>query len=342
MTNITHISDEYRGFLEELKQRIRSAQLQALRKVNRELIALYWDVGRRISEMQERHGWGKAVVETLAGDLQRAHPGIKGFSARNLWYMQKFYSHYKDNEKMQTVSAEIGWSHNVAIMERCKDDEERAFYINLTRTLGLSYRVLINRISNQDYQKRLNSQVNPALIEKYKHQAKLAVKDEYTFDFLELGEEHGERELELGLVRNIERFLLEMGPHFTFVGRQHRLEVDGDEFFVDLLLFHRGLRCLVAVELKTGKFKPDHMGQLLFYQAVLDDKVRLEGEGPTIGLLICKEKNRAVVEYSLQNINRPMGVAAYSEEAAKQALPAVEVIREAVLRGDLGGVENSP
>ena len=167
MADLTHTTEEYRALLEELKQRIRTAQLQALRKVNRELIALYWDVGRRITEMQERHGWGKAVVETLAEDLQRAHPGIKSFSAANLWRMRGFYFNYKDNKKLAQAVQEIGWSHNIVIMERCKDDEERLYYIERTRTLGLSRAVLINRISNRDYQKRLNNQVNPALIEKY-------------------------------------------------------------------------------------------------------------------------------------------------------------------------------
>jgi predicted nuclease of restriction endonuclease-like (RecB) superfamily len=239
MSEIT--PDNYQSFLKDIKERILSAQYEALRAVNKELISLYWDIGKMIVERQEKEGWGKSVVERLARDLQKEFPGIKGFSERNLWNMRTFYLTYKDSKKLQPLVAEISWTKNVLIMSKCKDDLEREFYIKMTKKFGWTKNVLIHQVESRAYERFLLNQTNfdQSLPETYRPQAKLAVKDEYTFDFLELGEEHSERELELALINNIRRFLIEMGGYFTFIENQHRLEVGGDEFFVDLLLYHR-------------------------------------------------------------------------------------------------------
>jgi len=304
---------EYSRTLEEIKTRVRAAQYQALKAVNRELIVLYWDIGRIIVARQQEHGWGRSVVERLAADLRREFPGISGFSARNIWYMRSFYLCYQAHEKLQPLVAEIGWTHNLIILDKCEDDLQREFYLRMTRKFGWTKNVLALRIEDQTYEKTLLGQTNfeQTLPEPLRHQAKLAVRDEYTFDFLELGEEHSERELERAIIARIERFLREMGGMFAFMGSQYRLEIDGDEFFIDLLLYHRILKCLVAVELKIGEFKPEYVGKMQFYLAALDDRVRLPEENPSIGMILCRTKNRAVVEYALRDSRKPIGVAAY-------------------------------
>ncbi|MBI5574913.1 MAG: DUF1016 domain-containing protein [Deltaproteobacteria bacterium] len=303
----------YGVFLGEIKERIRSAQYEALRRVNKELVALYWDIGRMIVERQSKAGYGDAVVEQLAEDLQREFPGIGGFSRRNVFYMREFHVAYKDNEKVQPLVAQIAWSHNVVILERCKDPLEREFYIRMTKKFGWSRNVLVHQIENQSYEKTLLGQTNfdRAVTPAIRAQAKLAVKDEYTFEFLELSQEHSERELERALIARIEDFLRAMGGLFAFVSSQFRLEVDGEEFFIDLLLFHRRLKSLVAIELKIGKFQPEFVGKMQFYLAALDAQVRAEGENPSIGIILCKEKQRTIVEYALHDARKPIGVATY-------------------------------
>ena len=230
--------ENYPSLLSEIKERIRTAQYEALQAVNRELVGLYWDIGRMIVERQDAEGWGKSVVERLSADLRTEFPGVGGFSVQNLWYMRQFYQEYHASPKLQPLVGEIGWSQNLVIMGRCKDPLEREFYLRMTRKFGLSKNVLIHQIDNQSYEKTMLGQTNfdQALTPELRAQAKLAVKDEYTFDFLELGEEHTERELERALIARIEDFLRAMGGMFAFMGSQYRLEVDGDEYFIDLLL----------------------------------------------------------------------------------------------------------
>ncbi len=328
---------DYVEFLSEIKQRIAQAQYSALKSVNKELISLYWDIGKKIVEKQE---WGKSVVETLAKDLQREYPGIKGFSSANLWRMRNFYLNYKDSEKLAPLVREISWVKNIIIMEKCKDELEREFYLKMTRKFGWTKDVLIHQVENKSYEKFLLNQTNfdKTLPEKYKNQAKLAVKDEYTFDFLELGEEHAERELESALVTRVKDFLNELGGYFCFVGSQYRLEIDGEEYFIDLILYHRRLRCLVAVELKVGKFKPEYAGKMQFYLSALNDKVKLEDENPSIGLIICKEKNRTTVEYALKDVSKPIRISTYRitstlPKSLMKYLPSKEEIVKRV--GDL-------
>lgn len=307
------IFNGYSNLLGEIKERIRSAQYAALRAVNKELIELYWDIGRMIVERQKTERWGRSIVEQIAKDLQSEFQGIRGFSAQNLWYMRGFYLAYGNNEKLQRIVGEVGWGHNISIMEKCKDDLQREFYARMTSKFGWTRNILIHQIENQTYEKTLLNQVNfdKTLPAEVRNQAKLAVKDEYTFDFLELGEEFSERELERAAISRIEEFLREMGGVFAFVGSQYRLEVEGEEFFIDILLYHRALKCLVAVELKVGKFLPEYVGKMQFYLAVLDDTVRMDGESPAIGIILCKDKNRTIVEYALRESNKPIGVAAY-------------------------------
>lgn len=320
---------DYPRLLTEIKERIRSAQYEALKTVNKELVGLYWDIGRMIVDRQDVEGWGKAVVEQLAADLRTEFPGVGGFSSSNLWRMKAFFEAYTGLEKLAPLVREIGWSHNLAILERCKDPLEREFYLRMTRKFGWSKNVLIHQIDNQSYEKSLLGQTNfdQALTPELRAQAKLAVKDEYTFDFLELGEEHSERELERALIARIEDFLRAMGGMFAFMGSQYRLEVDGKEFFIDLLLFHRRLRCLVAIELKVGEFLPEFVGKMQFYLAALDRQVRQEDENPSIGIILCKEKSRTIVEYALHDARKPIGVATYEitktlPKALKGQLPS--------------------
>ncbi|HVW70778.1 MAG TPA: PDDEXK nuclease domain-containing protein [Steroidobacteraceae bacterium] len=307
-------SKTYTALLADVKARIQAAQYEALRAVNKELIGLYWDIGRLIDERQESEGWGKSVVETLSADLQAEYPGIAGFSASNLWRMKGFFEAYSDQQKLAPLVREIGWSHNLVILERCKEPLEREFYLRATRKFGWSKNVLVHQIDNQSYEKSLLGQTNfdKTLTPALRAQAKLAVKDEYAFDFLELGEEHSERELERALIARIEDFLRAMGGVFTFLGSQYRLEVDGDEYFIDLLLFHRRLRSLIAIELKVGKFQPEFVGKMQFYLSALDTQVRQEDENLSIGIILCKEKRRTIVEYALRDAKKPIGVATYA------------------------------
>ena len=304
---------DYARLLAEVKERVRSAQYTALKAVNTELVGLYWDIGRMIVERQKDAEHGTAIAEQLSNDLRTEFPGISGFSRRNVFYMREFYLLYRDDQRVQPLVAQIGWTHNLVIFQRCKDPLEREFYIRMTRKFGWSKNVLIHQIDNQSYEKSLLGQTNfdQALTPELRAQAKLAVKDEYTFDFLELSEEHSERELERALIARIENFLRAMGGMFAFMGSQYRLEIDGEEVFIDLLLFHRRLRCLVAIELKIGKFRPEFVGKMQFYLAALDRQVRQEDENPSIGIILCKEKSRTIVEYTLHDARKPIGVATY-------------------------------
>lgn len=335
MTEITNSSvlPTYGQLLGELKTRIHAAQITALRAVNKELIGLYWDIGQRIDERQQTDGWGKGVVEALSKDLRGEFGEKSGYSARNLWYMLTFYREYKDSSKLPPLAAEISWTKNTLILDRCTEPLQREFYLRATARFGWTRRVLDHQIDNQSYEKYLLNQtsfdqtMSPAVAA----QAKLAVKDHYTFDFLSLGEAHEERELEAGLIAQIRSFLTEMGPHFTFVGSQYRLTVDDNDYFIDLLLYHRALKSLIAVELKIGEFQPEHKGKMEFYLVALNEKMKLEGENDAIGIIVCKSKKRTVVEYALKSTTLPIGVATYGltshlPEAYRNLLPSEDEI----------------
>ena len=305
---------EFSNFVKYIKQKILSRQYEALKTVNKELILLYWDIGKSIVQQQKLYGWGKSIVENLSEELQKEFVGMKGFSSRNLWNMRVFYIEYKDSKKLQALTAEIAWTHNVIIFTKCKDNLQREFYIKSVVKFAWTYRVLDNQIDNKAYEKYLLNQTNfeETLPDQFKYQARLAVKDEYNFDFLELGEKHKEHELEVGLINKIREFLAQMGSDFTFIGNQYQLEIDDEEYFLDLLLYHRKLKSLIAIELKIGKFKPEYAGKMNFYLSALNDTVKLQDENPSIGIIICKEKKRTTVEYALKDSNQPIGVATYT------------------------------
>jgi predicted nuclease of restriction endonuclease-like (RecB) superfamily len=335
---------DYVNFFQEIKGRIRDRQYEALRSVNRELVRLYWEIGELIHHKQEALGWGKSVVETLARDLQSEFEGLNGFSARNLWNMREFYRTYLTRPNLQPLVAEISWTKNMIILSRCKDDLEREFYLRATARYGWTKAVLQHQVDNKSYEKYLLNQTNfdATVPDEIKAQAVLAVKDNYTFDFLDLADQHSERDLEQSLVKNIRAFLSELGGAFAFIGNQYRLEVGGQEYFIDLLLFHRRLRCLVAIELKIGDFKPEHKGKMEFYLEALDCQEKMEGENPPIGMIICRYKNKTVVEYALRNASRPIGVATYTivpqlPDAYREQLPSPEEIAERLRLWQEGG-----
>jgi predicted nuclease of restriction endonuclease-like (RecB) superfamily len=323
-------------FINEIKQKIRQAQYEALKAVNVQLIDLYWEIGKSIAEKQQE-GWGKSVVKNLSEELQKEFPGAAGYSVGNLWLMAQFYTEYHNITNLEPLVREISWAKHIAIMKQCKDNLQRQFYILATKKFGWTKNVLIHNIEVKTYEKYLLNQTNfdETIPEKLKNQAVLAVKDEYNFGFLNLAEEHSENELETALVNNIRKFLLEMNYQFAFVGNQFRMEIDDNEYFIDILLYHRQLQCLVAVELKIGKFIPEYKGKMEFYLAILNDKVKLPNENDAIGIIICKEKNRTVVEYSLKNSNMPIGVATYSTSTTlpkdyENLLPAKNEIEEKI------------
>jgi predicted nuclease of restriction endonuclease-like (RecB) superfamily len=332
---MTDVPADYSQLLIEVKERVRSAQYDALKAVNKELVGLYWDIGKMIVQRQADAEHGNAIAEQLSKDLQKEFPGIAGFSRRNIFYMREFFLLYSDDERVQPLVAQIGWTHNLVIFQRCKDPLQREFYIRMTRKFGWSKNVLVHQIENQSYEKSLLGQTNfdKALTPELRSQAKLAVKDEYTFDFLELGEEHSERELEKAILSRVELFLREMGGNLAFMGSQYRLEIEDEEYFIDLLLYHRHLKALVAIELKIGKFQPEYVGKMQFYLRALDTTVRMEDENPSIGIILCKEKKRTIVEYALHDASKPIGVATYEitktlPENLKNELPAPEVIAQ--------------
>lgn len=331
------INDDYKSFFLEVKRKNREAQYEAMKIVNTHLINLYWDLGKMIVEKQEQFGWGKSIVENLSVDLQKEFPGVQGFSKSNLWAMSQFYLEYNGNKFLQPLVGEISWSKHIVIMTKCKDVQERRFYIISTKKFGWTKDVLVHQIENKSFEKYLLNQTNfdSTVPETIKNQAKLAVKDMYSFDFLELGEEHNEHELEIELIRNIRKFLIEMGNNFAFIGNQYKVNVGDTDFYIDLLLYHRVLKCLVAIELKVGEFKPEYKGKMEFYLNVLNDKVKLEDENDSIGIIICKDKNRAIVEYAIKKSVHPIGVATYKisnilPESYRHLLPDADTIAERI------------
>jgi len=342
---MTELPMTYSGLLNELKGRIQAAQTRAALAVNAELVRLYWEIGRTILLRQETEGWGTKVVDRLAGDLKEAFPTMKGFSSRNLKYMRSFAERCPDFQIGQQPAAQLPWFHLVTLLTQVGGESERAWLASQTVQQGWSRATLQVNIKNRLFERQGQAVTNfdtrlPAT------QAALAqesLKDPYLFDFLGLGDEAQERDIESALVRHITRFLLELGAGFAFVGRQYRLEVGGEEFFIDLLFYHTRLKCYVVVELKATAFKPEHAGQLNFYLSAVDAQVKSPEDHPTIGLLLCKTKNRIVAEYALSGIEKPLGVAEYQllralPEPLDVTLPTIEAIEEE-LSADMGGEE---
>jgi predicted nuclease of restriction endonuclease-like (RecB) superfamily len=326
----------YAQLLNDLKARIQAARTRAALAVNRELIALYWDIGEMIVERQRQHGWGDAIVDRLSQDLRREFPDNKGFSRSNLFYMRQFYLTYKGADPIvQQLAGQTPWWHNVVIFSQVKDPKEREYYLRASLENGWSRNVLVHQIETDVYARHALSEKVTTFTETLPaplgEQAQEMLKDPYVFDFITLEQTAKELEVERALIARLRDFLLELGKGFAFLGSQYRLEVGGEEFFINLLFFHRMLRCLVAIELKVGDFTPEYAGKMNFYLNVLDDLVRLPEENPSIGIILCKGKNKVVAEYALKGVGKPIGVAEYQltrrlpKELQKQLPTATEL-----------------
>lgn len=335
---------DYADWLAEIKTRVATARARAVLAANAELIRLYWQIGREILTRQAAQGWGSKVIERLARDLRAEFPEMKGFSRRNLMYMRDFAEAWPDAEMVQQLAAQLPWFHNVLLLTRLKDPALRLRYTEQAVSEGWSRATLEAKLRNQWLERQGQAVTNFAACLPAPHSALAheTLKDPYLFDFLGLGDAAHEREIENALVRHITRFLLELGSGFAFVGRQFRLEVGEQEFFIDLLFYHTRLKCYVVVELKATEFKPEHAGQLNFYLTAVDRQIKAADDHPTIGLLLCKTKDRLVAEYALSGIDKPMGVAEYQlvralPEPLVASLPTVEE-----LEGELAAIEQEP
>lgn len=305
----------------DIIQLIKQSRTNAIRAVNAELINLYWNIGEYISKKIEQSEWGDSVVAELAKFIQTHEPEIKGFSDKNIWRMKQFYETYKDFPKLSTLLREISWSHNLSIFSRCKTAEEREFYLKLSKQESYSFRELERQISANLFERTLigNSKLSTVLRES-NHYLSNTFKDSYVFEFLNLPEPHSENELQQGLVRQMKNFILELGKDFLFIKEEYKLQVGNSDFYIDLLFYHRGLQCLVAFELKADKFKPDHLGQLNFYLEALDRDVKKPNENPSIGVLLCKDKDNEVVEYALSRSLSPTMVSEYKTQLPDKKL----------------------
>jgi predicted nuclease of restriction endonuclease-like (RecB) superfamily len=334
------LTNSYQAFLKAIKTQITAARNQAVRLVNRELINLYWNIGQRIVEKQAQEGWGKSVVQQLASDLSQTFPDAKGFSAQNLWFMRQFYLTYHQSPNLQQLVREIPWGHNILIMSRIEDRNAQGYYLRQSAALGWSRNVLLNQIKADAYGKALTkpqTNFNQALPDHLAAQADETIKSHYLLDFLGITEPVLERDLERRLLQHMRSFLLELGYGFAFIGSQYRLTLGDKEYFLDLLFYHRPLRCLVALELKTGEFKPEYAGKMNFYLGLLDEQEKLAGENPSIGIILCAEKDDLEVEYALRVSNRPMGVAEYTltnrlPSDLSHQLPSAQELKDAVKR----------
>ncbi len=294
---------------------IKQSRSNAIRAINAELIALYWNIGKYISKKIDTAEWGDSVVLELAKHIQQNEPEIKGFSDKNIWRMKQFYETYKDFPKLSTLSREISWSHNLAIFSRCKSVEEREFYLKLAKQESYSFRELDRQISASLFERTMiGSTKLPTALRETNQNLTNTFKDSYVFEFLSISESHSERELQRGLVKQMKSFILELGKDFLFIGEEYKLQVGNSDFFIDLLFYHRGLQCLIAFELKADKFKPDHLGQLNFYLEALDRDVKKTNENPSIGVLLCKDKDSEVVEYALSRSLSPTMVSEYTTQ----------------------------
>ena len=305
----------YGDLLQTVKKRIQESRVLAYRAVNKELIQLYWNIGREIAERQAREGWGKSIVERLSHDLRKEFAGTSGFSTPNLWFMRQMYLEYRDYPNLLQLVREIPWGQNITIMTKVKNVQEREYYLRMTAEMGWSRNVLLNQIKTRAYLRHTTSKQHnfrDTLPMAIAEQADQAMKDVYALDFLGITKPVVERELERRMVNRIREVLLEFGHGFAFIGNQYPIKLNDEEYFIDLLFYHRKLKCLVAIELKTGRFKPEYAGKMNFYLNLLNDFVREPDENPSIGIILFGDRNRIEVEYSLKGIDKPVGVAEYT------------------------------
>jgi predicted nuclease of restriction endonuclease-like (RecB) superfamily len=338
---MTTLFTGYEEFLHDVKARIQSAQVRAALAVNSELVLLYWSIGRDILSRQGEQGWGAKVIDQLSADLRREFPTQKGFSPRNLKYMRAFAEAWPEEPIVQAVLAQITWYHNLALLEKIASREDRLWYARQAIENGWSRNILVHQIETRLQERLGNAQTNFArtLPAPQSDLAQNLLKDPYNFDFLTVGKEAEEREIEQGLVGHIRDFLLELGVGFSFVGTQYRLDIAGQDWFLDMLFYHLKLRCYVVVELKATDFKPEYAGKMQFYLSAVDDTLRHETDAPSIGLILCRTKNRLVVEYTLRDSNRPIGVSAYQitealPEALQSSLPTIAQLEAELAKGE--------
>ena len=329
--------DVYKKWLTELKQKIRAVQVKAAIVVNCEMLQFYWELGADIVEKQTQAKWGDGFLATLSNDLIVEFPSVKGFSKRNLELIRQWYLFYSAENTIakQVVSqlTKIPWGHNIAIISKCKNIDKALYYVQNTTTYGWSRSVLIHQIESKLFEREGKSITNftnslPAI---QSDLAKQALKDPYLFDFMTMTKEHNEHDLEKSLIDHISSFLLELGSGFAYLGHQVPLQVGEKEFFIDLLFYHSQLHCYVVIELKTVDFDPEHTGKLNFYIKAVDEKLRREGDNPTIGIILCKRKDKLVAEYALSDINKPIGISEYLltqslPENLQSSLPSIEDI----------------
>ncbi|MBK8611911.1 MAG: DUF1016 family protein [Flavobacteriales bacterium] len=334
-TSVTVLPKNYTAVLEAVKARIRAAQLKAALAVNHELVLLYWHIGKEIIERQDKEGWGSKVVERLAKDLHREFPGMGGFSRSNLLYMRSFAEAYPDGSIVQQLVGQLPWGHNVLLLTKLKKSEHRLWYAQATIANGWSRTVLDAQVATHAHRRQGKALTNfkRTLPAERSDLAQQTLKDPYTFEFLNIAADARERDLEQALVGHIQKVLLELGSGFAFVGRQVPLKVGRKDYFLDLLFYHLKLRCYVVVELKMEAFEPEHAGKMNFYLTAVDEQLRHPDDKPSIGLLLCKDNDKLVVEYALRDMAKPIGVAEWRTrlvatlpKGLRAALPSVKEI----------------
>ncbi|MEG0848189.1 MAG: PDDEXK nuclease domain-containing protein [Niameybacter sp.] len=330
-------SMQFKTLLGEIKSQISSSQQKALLAVNRELVILYWSIGNNILEAQAREGWGTKIIDQLAKEIKFDFPQLKGFSTRNLKYMRQFAEAYPEFEFVQVTLAQIPWYHNITLLDKVKNVDERTWYVLKVIENGWSRNTLVHQIEGGLYTRQVTVEKTSNFMQKLPvPQNRLAVetlKDPYIFDFITMRAEMNERDIEAELVKKVTKLLLEMGSGFAFIGNQYHLNVGGDDYYLDLLFYNLKLRCYVVVEMKTGKFKPEYAGKVNFYLSAVDDLLKTEQDQPTIGIILCKEKNKVVAEYALKDISKPIGVSEYKlceymPEELKGTLPSIEELED--------------
>ena len=331
----------YGKLLEALKKKIRSSQVKAALAVNQEFILLYHYIGKKILDRQKNEGWGAKVIDRLSHDLMVSFPDVKGFSSRNLKYMRAFSEAYPESPFVQQLAAQIPWFHHCSILDKIKERKVREFYIHKTIENGWSRNVLVHQIEGQLHKRQGRSTTNflDTLSKPHSEVAQQTLKDPYLFDFLNLGEDVKERELERSLLTHLRDFLIELGVGFSFVGSQYHLEVGEKDFYVDLLFYHLRLRCFVVLDLKVCDFEPEFAGKMNFYLSAVDSQLRHQDDHPSIGIILCKSKNKMIAEYALRDTRKPMGVSAYKlvhslPKSLKGQLPTIAELEEK-LRQDI-------
>jgi predicted nuclease of restriction endonuclease-like (RecB) superfamily len=341
MADEINFPTEYANFFISLKERVRAAQVKAALSVNRELVLLYWQIGKAIIDSQEAFSWGDKMLERLASDLRQEFPDMKGFSPRNLKYMRYFARTYPGFSIGQQPVAQLPWSHNIILMTKIKDADLRDWYAHSCIQFGWSRTILEMQIESQLHQRQGKAITNfsQTLPQPQSELVQQILKDPYNFDFLGIGKDALERELERGLLAHLKDFMLELGVGFALLGSQYHLEVGNEDFYIDLLFYHVRLHCYVVVELKARAFQPSDVGQINFYMAAVDSSLCQPEDNPTIRLLLCKTKNSLIVEYALKNTQAPLGVSEYQLTAAlpdnlKTQFPSIEQLEDELLKLD--------